>query len=58
MAELFGTKRPAITKHLANIFKFGELDEKSKRCVPAFMARLKNKGCVIWRFLAYIYWEN
>ena len=29
MAELFGTKRPAITKHLANIFKSGELDEKS-----------------------------
>src|SRR5574344_541623 len=29
MAELFGTKRPAITKHLANIFKSGEVDEKS-----------------------------
>ncbi|AUZ84983.1 RhuM family protein [Methylophaga nitratireducenticrescens] len=28
MAELFGTKRPAITKHLGNIFKTGELDEK------------------------------
>ena len=25
MAELFGTKRPAITKHLGNIFKSGEL---------------------------------
>lgn len=25
MGELFGTKRPAITKHLANIFKSGEL---------------------------------
>jgi hypothetical protein len=25
---LFGTKRPAITKHLCNIFKFGELEEK------------------------------
>jgi len=27
MAELFGTRRPAITKHLGNIFKSGELDE-------------------------------
>ena len=29
MAELFGTKRPAITKHLSNIFKSGELDENT-----------------------------
>lgn len=29
MAKLFGTQRPAITKHLNNIFKSGELDEKS-----------------------------
>jgi hypothetical protein len=28
IAELFGTKRPAITKHLKNIFDSGELDEK------------------------------
>ena len=28
MAELFGTKRPAITKHLGNIFKSQELDEQ------------------------------
>ena len=27
IAELFGTKRPAITKHLNNIFKSGELSE-------------------------------
>ena len=27
IANLFGTKRPAITKHLGNIFKLGELDE-------------------------------
>ena len=26
IAELFGTKRPAITKHLNNIFKSAELD--------------------------------
>ncbi len=29
IAELFGTKRPAITKHLSNIFKCGELEEKA-----------------------------
>ncbi|WP_455668003.1 virulence RhuM family protein [Phocaeicola sp.] len=29
IAELFGTKRPAITKHLNNIYKSGELDENS-----------------------------
>ena len=28
MAELFGVKHPAITKHLKNIFESGELDEK------------------------------
>ena len=29
IAELFGTKRPAITKHLKNIFNDGELEENS-----------------------------
>lgn len=29
IADLFGTQRPAITKHLANIFKAKELHEKS-----------------------------
>lgn len=29
IAELFGTKRPAITKHLGNIFKSGELNQNS-----------------------------
>ena len=29
IAELFGTKRPAITKHLSNIYKSGELDKAS-----------------------------
>ena len=29
IAELFGTKRPAITKHLKNIFLSGELEEAS-----------------------------
>jgi hypothetical protein len=29
ISELFGTKRPAITRHLKNIFESGELDEDS-----------------------------
>ena len=29
IADLFGTKRPAITKHLGNIFKSGELNPNS-----------------------------
>lgn len=29
MADLFGVNRPAITKHLQNIFREGELDESS-----------------------------
>ena len=29
IAELFGTERSVITKHLSNIYKSGELDEKS-----------------------------
>ena len=29
IAYLFGTKRPAITKHLSNIFKSGELEQNS-----------------------------
>ena len=28
IAELFDVKRPAITKHLKNIFESGELDDK------------------------------
>ena len=33
IADLFGTKRPAITKHLSNIFKSGELEENSVRSI-------------------------
>ena len=29
IADIFGTKRPVITKHLVNIFKSGELDQNS-----------------------------
>jgi hypothetical protein len=29
IADLFGVKRPAITKHINNVYKTGELDENS-----------------------------
>jgi len=38
MAELFGTQRPAITKHLANIFKTGELNEATTCSILEHMA--------------------
>jgi prophage maintenance system killer protein len=41
IALLFGTKRPAITKHLANIFNSGELDEKS---TCSILEHMGNKG--------------
>ncbi|MBS0289809.1 MAG: virulence RhuM family protein [Proteobacteria bacterium] len=33
MADLFGTKRQAITKHLKNIFNSNELQEDSVRSI-------------------------
>lgn len=38
IADLFGTKRPAITKHLSNIFKSGELEEESTCSILEHMA--------------------
>lgn len=38
IADLFGTKRPAISKHLSNIFKSGELDEESTCSILEHMA--------------------
>jgi prophage maintenance system killer protein len=38
MAELFNTKRPAITKHLSNIYKSGELNEGSTCSILEHMA--------------------
>ncbi|MEH6641099.1 virulence protein RhuM/Fic/DOC family protein [Vreelandella glaciei] len=38
MAELFNTKRPAITKHLSNIYKSGELNEDSTCSILEHMA--------------------
>lgn len=38
IADLFGTKRPAITKHLSNIFKSGELEEEITCSILEHMA--------------------
>jgi hypothetical protein len=41
LAELFGVQRPAITKHIGNIFEEGELDEKS---VSSILEHTANDG--------------
>lgn len=41
MAELFGVQRPAITKHLGNIFDSRELDENS---VSSILEHTANDG--------------
>lgn len=38
MAEIFGTKQPAISKHLSNIFKSGELDKNSVHSIMEYTA--------------------
>jgi hypothetical protein len=49
ISKLFGTKRPAITKHLANIFESKELKEKSVCSIlehtasPLWGGRIGNK---------------
>ncbi len=39
MAQVFDVKRPAVTKHLANIFKTGELDQESVRSILEHMGQ-------------------
>ena len=50
IADLFGTKRPAITKHLNNIFKSGELDENSSCSILEHMG---NDGVQVYRTKYY-----
>lgn len=42
IADLFGTQRPAITKHLGNIFKAGELDENVVSSILEHTTPFKN----------------
>ncbi len=69
LSELFDVQRPAITKHLKNIFESGELEEKSVSSImehtaednlliqsyftTAFLLELKNKD-----FLNSDYYKN
>ncbi len=46
IANLFGTKRPAITKHLANIYKSGEL-EREGTC--SILEHMGNDGKQVYR---------
>ncbi|MEI8143715.1 MAG: virulence protein RhuM/Fic/DOC family protein [Candidatus Berkelbacteria bacterium] len=43
MAELFDVNQPAIAKHLSNIFRTGELDEKSVHSILEYTAADKKK---------------
>lgn len=38
IAELFGVKQPAISKHLKNIFESGELNESSVHSILEYAA--------------------
>ena len=50
IANLFGTKRPAITKHLSNIFKSGEL-EREGTC--SILEHMGNDGKQSYRTMFY-----
>ena len=50
IANLFGTKRPAITKHLANIYKSGEL-EREGTC--SILEHMGNNGKQSYRTMFY-----
>ena len=50
IAELFGTQRPAITKHLSNIYASQELDEKSTCSILELMG---NDGKQIYKTKFY-----
>ena len=43
IADLFGVKQPAISKHLKNIFNDGELDEKSVYSILEYTAADGNR---------------
>ena len=50
IASLFGTKRPAITKHLSNIYKSGEL-EREGTC--SILEHMGNDGKQTYRTMFY-----
>ena len=38
IADLFGVKQPAVSKHLSNIFREGELDKNSVHSILEYTA--------------------
>jgi len=62
MAELFNTKRPAITKHLSNIYKSGELNEDSTCSILEHMAehgqRYRTKHYNLDAIISVGYWVS
>lgn len=50
IAEVFGVKRPAITKHLINIFESGELEENSVSSILELTTSIKGM-CIFCIFL-------
>ena len=50
IADLFGVRQPAISKHIANIYKSGELDENSTYSILEYMG---NDGKQLYTAKAY-----
>lgn len=50
IADLFGVKQPAISKHIANIYKSGELDEEGTYSILEYMG---NDGKQLYTTKAY-----
>ena len=50
IASLFGTKRPAITKHLSNIYKSGELEQEG---TCSILEHMGNDGKQTYRTMFY-----
>ena len=50
IADLFGVRQPAISKHIANIYKSGELDENSTYSILEYMG---NDGKQLYTARAY-----
>ena len=50
IAQLFGTKRPAITKHLNNIYESGELDKES---TCSILEHMGNDGKQVYKTTFY-----
>ena len=50
IADLFGVKQPAISKHIANIYKSGELEEDSTYSILEYMG---NDGKQLYSVRAY-----